>query len=705
MAKRKAKTPAKPKTDKKTGLPVVRAKRRSEREDDEDSWQSADPDNPNTYDRSSTKWWLELDDGKEAMGKLFTWIERLRMRWAIDSITDLVHEAVYADEPIGTGFDGQMGAFGFAGARFPRSAPANLNIVMSLVDTAGARLCKRRPMPVVSADDAGWTEKRFAKKTSRILRRKMGGPEVERESPTIVRDMLIRGTAVAMTVRDGGDTRVDRIPIGELVWDPREAFWGQPRTVAWLRPMPREVMMARYPEFADEIRDAPAFNRVDPWMMYAYQGPTIADMVEVATSWHLPSAPGAKDGQVIEGIRGCPLMRRRWKRPRYPFARAFWSAPQRSFRGKGLVQQLAGIQCKINDILRDAQEALYYASQLKIFLQRGSNVIKNHLRARHPAVVEFDGAEPHFVAGNPVSEQALKILMMLIEQARTLSGISEMAQAGKNQLGANASGKALDTMDDLQTDRFADKEIGYGQFRCEIGMCQIDEARDMWNEANGKDEVESWEFYTPVEKKDLAPWIDEHDWSKVDIDSGNYHLTLEPINFLPDSRAGKLSFVAELSKAGLIPDPTMTASLFDEPDLARMNRSVLGPMNNIERMLEDIADGTVAIADCLPSSYSNKALFLLMAKGEIEDAMAMRADQDVIERYDQAIKYCKDMMDMEASPSLPGMQSAQMGPSPNAATLQPGMGGPPGMPPPGMPPMGPGGPMPPMNGVPPGMAA
>ena len=82
--------------------------------------------------------------------------------------------------------------------------------------------------------------------------------------------------------------------------------------------------------------------------------------------------------------------------------------------------------------------------------------------------------------------------------------------------------------------------------------------------------------------------------------------------------------------------------------------------------------------------------------------MAMRAPDEIIERYDQAIKYCKDLDDQAASPSLPGMQSAQMGPSPNAATLQPGLGGPPA---PGMPPMGPGGPMPPMNGVGPGMAA
>ena len=38
-------------------------------------------------------------------------------------------------------------------------------------------------------------------------------------------------------------------------------------------------------------------------------------------------------------------------------------------------------------------------------------------------------------------------------------------------------------MDDLQTSRFADKELGYGSFRCEMGRLLIDEACEMYEEA------------------------------------------------------------------------------------------------------------------------------------------------------------------------------------------------------------------------------
>jgi hypothetical protein len=690
-------------------MPIV-ARRRTDAEKDAASWHEfseIDSDHSYSTGAMAVRWWT-CPESKEAGGRLWLWIDRLRQRWAVDGIADLIHEAIYADEPLGMGFDSAAGALAYGASNYPRQAPANLNIVMSMVDTVVARLTKRRPMPVISADDADYTEKRFAKNVSRVLRRKMGATDVERMRPHVLRDMAIRGTGCAMVDRMDGDTVVKRIPIYELVYDPREAYYSQEpsdgvRTLARVHPVQRELLLARYPEHREEILKAPAFNRSDPWMMYVYQGPTFADHVEVAHSWHLPSGRDCADGQEIVALRNCVLKRRVWRRPRFPIARCFWNAPHRGFRGRGLVQQLAGIQMKVNDILRDEQEALYHGSQLTIFLQRTANVLKNHLRGRHPKVVEYDGQPPSYVAPDPVSRQAIEILLLLIEQAYKISGISEIAAQGKNPLGQQASGRALDAMDDLQSDRFAHIESSYQQWSVELGTLQIDEARDMYEEAKrGAVEVpegEDWPTGEPCTMQDLSPWIRENEWDRVDIDSGEYHCVLEPANFLPETRGGRLAGVNELAKNGLIPDPTMTAALFDEPDMVRMNRPILGPIRNIERMIDDLCNTKLPLSECLPGIYSNRALFLLMAKGEFEFAQAERASEDVLERIDQAIKYVKDLEDAEAmaSPSMPGMQAVQMGPSPNAATLPPGM-------PPGGAPMPPAAPMP-GPGAAPGMAA
>lgn len=625
-------------------------------------------------------------------------MERESKRRASYNLKDLIHEAIYYDQPLP-----ESGVASWMTR--PRSSSAHLNIVMSMVDTGTARLTKRRPMPVISADDAGWSEKLFAKKTSRILRRKMGGRHVEQICPQIIRDFIIRGDGCAKIVREGGDVGIERIPVYELVWDESEARYNCLRTLAHVRPMSREVLRSMYPDHCDIIDLAPAYRIDKTWERYVYGDEDYtADLVGVAEAWHLPTKPGADDGCHVIAVHGGVLVRECWTRARFPIVRAHWCAPTRGFRGTGLVEQLAGIQQKVNDVLRDLQENLYFGSSLKVMVARNS-VNKHHLRARHPVIVEVDGgpANAQFVAPNPISQVAVNFLQMLIQQAYEVSGISQMSAQSKNTLGAGASGKAIDSMEDIHSERFAHVESGWIQFRVALGEGIVDEAKSMYLEAHGKAPGQTYdECPEPITKAELAPWISEHEWDKVDIDAGSYHLVIEPVNFLSENRSGRLAQVSEMGKAGLIPDPTLTADLFDEPDIARMNRGVLGPKHRIDEILEGCADPDVDMMDIMPDPYDNLSLLVLMAKGEMKDAQANKAPSEVIERYQQVIDGAKRLIEngkAGASPSVPGeMVSNMMGPGPNAASLQPDlMGG--GMmpaPPPAMgPPLG-------DPGVPPG---
>jgi hypothetical protein len=636
----------------------------------------------------AVRWWL-AEQGNEAAGKLWVWIDRLRSRWAADGIGDLIHEAIYSDEPLGVGsaFDGTH----WMGGR-PGAGTTPMNVIKSLVDSATARLTKIRSMPCITATNAKWSEKRFARKQSRILRLKMGSTTVERESPLVIRDKIVRGTGVRKVVRcDSGDTvdiDVERIPAYEIVVDPREAYYGKPRSIAHVRPMAREVLIASFPEKAEEIRRVEAFKRMDPWMMFVYQGPTFADHVEVAESWHLPSGRHAKDGQHIITIRGTTLLRERWRRPRFPISEDYWQAPFRGWRGKGVVSEMVAAQDMINEILTDARDSIRFGSQLKVFMRRGT-VNKHHLRARHPAVIEYDDVEPHYVAADPVSKQAWAIAFQIKQAMYELAGIPNWASEGNRPLGTNASGKAIDTIEDVTSDRFAHIEMDQMQARVEVGRLINDEARAMWMEAHGKDDDDKVAFDEEgdrLTKKDLAPWIAEHDWSKIDIDGGDYHLNLEPTNYLSGTRAGKLEEAAEAAKAGLIPDPSMTAALFDEPDLVRMNRPILGPLHQIEWQLEGLVDTKREYIDLAPDNYQNLALAHLMANGELGECIADGATEDeegqiALERLRQYIGDCERLINMKnaasQAPSLQGAQANTTIAQANAATLQPGMGAPP----------------------------
>jgi hypothetical protein len=629
------------------------------------------------------KWWI-APAGDDARATLWQWVDRQRATWGADAIGDLVAEAIYNDTPISAG--GRLGANGRWSGGAGGTNP--INQIKSLVDTGTARLTKVRSMPVISADDADYTEARFAREQSRVLRRKMGSGDMEIVAPLIIRDFIIRGTAYGKIERARGDTEFRRVPAYEVVYDHREALYGLMSHRAHVRPENRDALCARFPSMEKEIRAAPAFARIDPWMSYTYVGGNVADLVEVAESWHPPSAPDADDGQWIMCLRNKTIARAPWSCIRDPLVPVYWTAPTRGIgRGTGLVYEQSSAQMMVNDILQDAREALHHGSQLKIFQPRTGGANKHHLKARHPAVIEHDGAMPQYVAPNPVSSQAWGIAFQILGEMNNSSGISQWSAQAKASLPGTPSGRALETMDDQQSDRFAHVESGYQQWRVQIGVRHVDAARMMHDEATGKTKKRFDEQPKPIDKKQVAAWIRDNEWPDVDIDGGDYHLTIEPENFITGARGGKLNEINEAAKAGLIPDPSLTAAMFDEPDIARANRGILGPVHRIEQCLSDLSDPRVPYIECAPDPEMNLKLGKLLALGELEEAKSKRASEEICQRFRDFLADCKRLEDLAApsTPSLAGAQSNTTVAQSNAGDLL-GGGGPP--------PMGPGGPMP-----------
>lgn len=648
------------------------------------------------------KWWT-CESGKEAATTLWRWVDKQRSVWSMDAIGDLIAEAIYNDTPISAG--GRLGANGrWIG---PNGGLNPLNKIKSLVDTGTARLTKVRSMPVISADDAEYDEKHFAIEQSRVLRRKMGSGEMETVAPHVIRDFIIRGTAWGKVCRYYGDTEFKRVPAYEVVYDHREALHAHEfddlSTVAHVRPESRDRLCALYPKMEEEIRKAPPFTRIDPWMTYTYVGPDLADLVEVAEAWHPPDdkddADGDYDGQWIVALRsGSTIYRAPYPCSRYLLRPVYWTPPTRGCgRGTGLVYEQAAAQQWINEILEDAREGIRHGSQLKVFQPKGGGANKNHLKAKHPAVIEVEGAPGsiQYVAPDPVSKQAWAIAFQMAEQMELTSGISGWAAQAKAPLGPNASGKAIDTMDDIQSDRFAHIESGYQQWRVSIGRAHVDLACYLHDEAHGEIAKNVFpEQPDPIKKEDLAAWIRDNAWPNVDIDSGNYHLTLEPENFITGTRGGKLSEINEAAKAGLIPDPSLTAALFNEPDLARANRGIIGPVRRIEQCLSDLVKLDVPYIECAPDPEMNLALADLLARGELEQAKADKANEKIIQRLrDFRADIERLKKNATPSPSLPGAQANNVVAQPNAGDLLQG-GAPPAAP--GGPPM----PMPPPGGMP-----
>jgi hypothetical protein len=612
---------------------------------------------------SSVMWWSCEEGTPELTNRVWGWAERLKSRHRRRALLDALWEAVYKDTPLNQ-LDADYGTV------IQRARKARQNIAKNMVDTVTARLAKRRPLPTISADNAGFTEKLFAKRSSRILARKMRSTVVERMRPLVIRDAVIRGSGVWKAFRSGGDVDVERVPRREILADPVEAQYGSTRTLAQCKRMDRGVLLGMFPDRHLDICSL-AKASFDDWRVL-WEDSSDVDHVDVIEAWHLPSVRGGTDGRHVICVRGFPpLLDEPWKRQRFPFSFFHWEPPIDGFWGVGLIEALAPIQMEVNQLLGTMGEGIAAQMALKILTQRGAGVEKSHLRAGHPVVIEYDGMKPEWQAPLPFNPAVLEYIQWRIQQAYEVSGISQASAASKNPLGANASGKALDTMYDIESDRFGDKELGYAMASVDLGICILDEAR-----ALAEDE--------DVEESDKAAWIRENDWEKVDIDSGEYNLVPEPTNFLPDARGGKLAHVREMADTGLLSDPLEAAALFDEPDIARANRHLLGPYRMLERWCEELADVTVPIETLTPTplTVAHSALATKMAMGELCNVIYEGADDAVQSRFRWALK----VLDAETRAAAPA--------APAVPPVDPMAGAPPAGAPPMMPPGMPPGPMP-----------
>lgn len=634
---------------------------RRRRKDPADA-RSGRPEPTDLTETTAAKWWKLK--GKDASGAFWAWTDTRRSYLRGYNTLDLIHEAIYEGRPLGR----RIATAAMDFLRAQNQASSYLNILQSMVDTVHSRIGKRRAMPVIGCDDAEYSDKLYARRASRVLRRKMGQPLLEIELPMMLRDGIVRGDGFVQAVRNGGDISVERFPRSELVFDDGEVRCGWPRTLSRVTLVDRDVLAAQFPDAARRIARVTRAGR-DPWSTYDYDSPIDNDMVELGMGWRLPSAIGAKDGRVIYTIRdgGDPLREGDWLRPRFPMGRTQWTPPMRGFLGIGLIQQLAGSQHKVNELWADHQEALYWGSALKIFSPRAANVNKHEMRARHPAVIEHDGGVPQYIAPDPASRQAMDSLRWLISQMYEIAGISQATAASKNPLGPNASGKALDTFYDIESDRFSQLEGQYSFGRVQVGLVMLDEAKDL------ADDVEAGEVDV-----DLAPWIKNVDWDRFEFDGGTYHLFVEPENFIPQTRGGRLDVLGDMAKIpGLLNNPMHVASMFEEPDIQRANRHLLGPMRALEKVMEMLGDPSVPLEACVPTPYmlAVPGLAKEMAQGEHDNAFAEEASDEELGRY----RWFLQMLDGEEA-----MAKQPVAPPPSLPGASPDMGVPPMPPPQGM---------------------
>lgn len=516
-----------------------------------------------------------------------------------------------------------LGAAGFTAAR--------LNITKSKLKTLQNKVAKYPSALRVNPDGSKYELKEKAQLLDQFLSGMVKRSDTQLLNQTLFRDGGMVATGCLKAVVDEGRPTLERVRRRELLVDGREGRDGKPWQIHHLTRVSRTALLSQFK--GDEVATRrileakPAPTNLDDSQSIDGMMTVETDLVLICESHKRASCSGAGDGKRLLHLETGPLSYGEWKYPRLPYAFFLWEQRIDDFWSpESFVDEMKPIQWKLNEAVADLQAALFYGGNPVLLTRKGSGVsTSNFGKRRDLPRVEWDGnAPPQIVAFNPVSQQKVDFIAFLLRQADEISGVSLMAQAAKNPLGANASGRALEEFDDRESERHWDLDFNLSLMWRDAGDILVDAAKDAAEEQAEAGYKASWAEGTFLRR---VPWAD------MDMDRDQFEIQLEAGNFFPETRSGKLAASERLMQGGVIKGPDIPG-LMDYPDLRDTMAELTASKDAINKWLSHCSKGeTVAIDPTLDLDRAES-----MAINRYRRAYAEEAGAERLGNYRRAIQ-------------------------------------------------------------------
>jgi hypothetical protein len=477
---------------------------------------------------------------------------------------------------------GNMSLFNFIGSNIskmdqthglPTDRPT-FNIVQSCIDTLVSRISQSRPAPVFLTDSGDYRERNLAKRLNNFILGEFYQTKCYEKAAIILRDALVTGTG-CLKVYEGQDNKValERVLQTEILIDPNEAIYGDPRQLYQVKLIDREVLKEMFPGYKGDIEGAAkAFpdNSAD-------SSKTVSDQVMVVEAWHLPSGPGAKDGRHTIACTGGILFDEKYEKDRFPFVFLHFSNRMLGFWSQGIAEQLMGTQMEINSLLYTISRAIKLVGVPRVFIEEGSKVSKATNNNEVGVIIGYRGTKPIYEVAPCVPQELYAQLQRLIDYGYQQCGVSALQASSEKPAGLN-SGEAIRSYDDISTDRFAALSRKYDNLFVDIAYQVIELAKEIC-ERDGK-------YSTVYPNKNGTKQID---LPKASILKDPFVIQCFNMSSLPRDPAGRLQKITEMITSGMI---TIREGrrLLDYPDIDQMERLANASEERIFQYLDQIIE-------------------------------------------------------------------------------------------------------------------
>ena len=595
-------------------------------------------------------YWWDAPSG-ESHHYIFNLVSRLVDDQKYIQTENLQHYRLYNDE--------NYANLGPGGVSRPLNAGTDrrrvtLNVIKSMCDTVTAKIGKQRPKATFLTSGGDWAQQRKAQLLDKFCQGQFYESKIYEEAPKVFLDSAVFGTGCMKIHQSGEKITTERVFPDEIIIDVNESRYGTPRSLFQKKLIARDVVKGMFPE-SKSLLDETEHYEGDEDLKFRTK---VEEHLEVIESWHLPSSPDAKDGKHIIACNNVTLLEEEWIYGYFPFVWIKWSDRLLGFWGKGLCEELIGIQLEINKLLSNIQEQMHLAKP-KLLVETGSKVSEGDLNNEIWGIIEYTGSSPQFYVPKSVSGEVFSHLDRLFERAYEISGISQLAAQSKKPAGLE-SGVALREFQDIESERFVIVAQKYEQLFMDAAKQMIQLARDA---------AERGFEYSVVSHGDKS--IEQIDWKKINLSEDMYGLNVFPTSLLPTTPAARLQSVIDLSQSGLLQDPSTLVKLLEFPDIEAVTKLMTADSDIIDLIVERI---TMEGLYTPPEPYMNLRLCITRVQQAYIRAKINSVPEKKLSLLRKFIQECENLLAKMAAQAT-GMAAPPVeGTAPGMPTPPPGMG-------------------------------
>jgi hypothetical protein len=310
---------------------------------------------------------------------------------------------------------------------------------------------------------------------------------------------------------------------------------------------------------------------------------------------------------------------------RRPFVEIYYTKPLKGSFSTSLVDDLYPIQRQVDELVKRLDVATRNSVISMIMVPKQSGIkasdIENGVHVYEYLPGEGGSIPVTCLTPPPVSPAYRELLEFYRDQMYEISGISKLSAQSKAPSNLD-SGKALDTMEDIESERFNTQLQQFVHFLVDVVRVAIDCF------PKGK----------PVIKK---VGLDKVTWGDARRQRDTFSLQFSAASSLSKNPESKMAEIEFMQSQGLI-DRSQIAQFYDQPDLQGAFSEVNAELNYVECIIDRcIKDGD--------TEFNETVNLDLLKKKVLKQINLMEAAGDEQKYIDRLVELLKAVNDMQKS--------------------------------------------------------